>query len=77
MSIQIKSYQTSIRTIKPSDPKFIINDGLRTATRAGFEINSKCPYSYRTVIEECIRNGWLKPIAHVKDSELFWEELQR
>ena len=77
MSVQIKSYQTNIRTIKPGDPKFIITDGLKTATRAGFEINSQCPYSYRTVIEECVRNGWLKAIAHVKDSELFWDELQR
>ena len=77
MSIQIKSYQTSIITNKPNDPKFIITDGLMNATSAGYEINSKCPYSYRTVIEECVRNGWLKPIAHVKDSELFWDELQR
>lgn len=76
MTIQMKSCESMIRTIKPGDPKFIITDGLRTATRAGFEINSKCPYSYRIVIEECVRNGWLKAIAHVKDSELFWEELK-
>ena len=75
MTFTIK--QTTIRTIKQSDPKFHIIDGLVTAPRAGFEISSGCPYSYRQVIQECINNGWLKPVANIKDNELFWEEFQK
>ena len=26
---------------------------------------------------ECIECGWLKPVAYVKDSQLFWEEFQK
>jgi len=69
--------QSSLRTIKPGDPKWNIIDGMFVAPRAGFEINSACPYSYRQVINTCISNGWLKPVAIVKDSELFWEEFSK
>ena len=68
--------QSSIRTIKQSDPKFHIVDGLVMAPRAGFEISSGCPYSYRQVIQECINNGWLRPVATVYGKELTWDALR-
>lgn len=74
---KVKQTSTSIRTIKSGDAKFHIVDGLVMAPRAGFEISSGCPYAYRQIIQECIHNGWLKPVANVKDNELFWEELER
>jgi hypothetical protein len=70
-----KVTQTSIRTLKSSDPKFHIIDGLVMAPRAGFEISDKCPREYKSIILDCIDRGWLKPIANVKDNELFWEKL--
>ena len=71
-----KVTQTSIRTLKSGDPKFHIIDGLVIAPRAGFEITSGCPYAYRQIIQECVSNGWLKPVANIKDNELFWEAFQ-
>lgn len=65
--------QFCIRTIKQSDPKFNIIDGLVMAPRAGFEIDQTCPREYKIIITECINNGWLKPVAIVRDNELFWE----
>ena len=69
--------QSNIRTIKADDPKFHISDGLIVAPRAGFQINDKCPYEYKLIILECLRNGWLLPIANLKDNELFWEEFKK
>lgn len=47
------------------------------APRAGFEITNECPSSYKLIINECLSKGWLKPVATVKDTELFWEEFQK
>jgi hypothetical protein len=75
--VKTKITQTSLRTIKPGEPKWLIRDGFLVSPRAGFEISNSCPYEYRMVIDECLRNGWLKPVATVKDNELFWEEFSK
>lgn len=72
-----KNKTSSLRTIKQGDPKFMLKDGLIISPRAGFEINTSCPREYKMIIAECINNGWLKPVATVKDSELFWEEFSK
>ncbi len=68
---------SSVRTIRYASPGFMLNDGLTMIPRAGFEISEKCPKEYRSVIQECIMNNWLMPVAHVKDSELFWEAFSK
>lgn len=70
--MKISTKKSSIRTIKSDDPLFTITDGVIVSPRAGFEINNSCPYEYRMVISECIRNGWLKPVATVTDRELLF-----
>jgi hypothetical protein len=70
-------HQSQIRTIKWSDPKFVIYDGLMMAPRAGFEINQDCPTEYKMIINECIRNGWLKPVANVTERELIFMGLTK
>ncbi len=64
-------YKSQIRTLKQSDPKFVIYDGLMQAPRAGFEINQSCPKEYK-IINEGIRHGWLKPVANVTERELIF-----
>lgn len=71
----MKVTQTCFRAVRPGDKKFIMQDGLMTISRAGFEVNPECPAEYKQVILTCIHYGWLKPIAYVKDNELFWEEI--
>jgi hypothetical protein len=63
------------KMIKKSDPDFLIKDGFTMIPRAGFEISMSCPYNYRSVIQECVANGWLNPVAHVRDYELTYEKL--
>jgi len=72
-----KVQTSSIRTIRKGEKGFMLVNGNTIAPRAGFEISHSAPQSYRQIIAECIDNGWLKPVAYVKDSELFWEEFSK
>lgn len=66
------------RTLKPGDRDFQFSpDGITVVPRAGFEISQACPLGYRMIIVECIKNGWLQPVAHMRDSEYTWDLLQR
>jgi hypothetical protein len=68
--MKFTTHQSQIRTIKHDDPRFRITDKFTTAPRAGFEISMSCPYAYREVIEQCVSNGWLRPVAHMTEREL-------
>lgn len=72
-----KTTVSRIRTIRSTDNDFMLQDGLTITPRAGFEVDKHCPREYKLIISECINNGWLKPVAHVKDHEKFWEEFER
>ena len=77
MTIKFTIKQTCIPTIRQGDPKWLIVDGTVAAPRAGFEITTRCPREYKELIQDCIDRGWLKPIANVRDNELFWEEFSK
>ena len=64
-----------IKTIRKDDPDFHIYNGFLMAPRAGFEISNDCPKQYISMVTEAIKNGWLKPIAYMKESEYVWEKL--
>ena len=64
-----------IKTIRKDDPDFIIDNGIIMSPRAGFEISNDCPRQYKLMITEAIKNGWLKPVAYIKQSEFTWEKL--
>lgn len=68
--------KSKINTIRQSDPKFMLADGIVVCPRAGFEINQQCPREYKLIIAECINNGWLKPVAHVYGKELTMDALR-
>lgn len=73
----ITARQSQVRTIKPNDPRFIINDGLVVSPRAGFHILPECPREYKLVIQDCIDRGWLQPVANVTERELVFMGLNR
>ena len=65
-------------TLRHKDQDFSFSpDGITVVPRAGFEISSGCPYNYREIIQECVRMGWLRPVAHMRDSEYTMELLRR
>lgn len=72
-----KTRQSQLRTIKPGDPRFHIDDGFVTASRAGFEISERCPLEYRDILVDCLRKGWLIPVAHMTERELLFMGLTK
>ena len=71
----MKIRQSKFKTLRQSDFGFRLCDGIVVASRAGFEIDERCPKEYRAIIGECIDRGWLKPVATVWDYELTREAL--
>jgi hypothetical protein len=65
----------TIKTIRKDDPDFMIDNGIVMSPRAGFEISNNCPRQYLLMIMEAQKNGWLKPIAYMKESDYMWEQL--
>lgn len=72
----MKIHKTSLRTLRPNNPDFILNDGILLSPRAGFEINQQCPREYKIILQECISYGWIIPIATVYDWELTYSRLK-
>ena len=72
-----KTHTSTIRTLKQGDPNFVINDGLMQTPRAGFEISQRCPDEHKWIIQQCIENGWIKPVAHVTERELLFMGLTK
>lgn len=68
--MKILSTRSSIRTIKPGHPAFLIKDGLIVSPRAGFEIDQHCPKEYKQIIQQALSYGWLKPVANLTEREL-------
>jgi hypothetical protein len=66
------------KTLRSTDADFKFSpDGLTIVPRASFEVSNHCPAQYKQVIVECINNGWLKPVAHMRDVEYTMELLQK
>lgn len=66
------------KTLRQDDPDFTFSpDGIKIVPRASFEVSNHCPAQYKQVIAECINNGWLKPVAHMRDVEYTMELLRK
>jgi hypothetical protein len=64
-----------IKTVRPGDSNWHISTTFTLTPRAGFEISPRCPKEYRMIIRTCIDNGWVQPVAYMKESEYVWEQL--
>jgi len=72
-----KTSKHTYKTLKPKDPNFSFSpDGIKIVPRASIEISQRCPENYQDLIQECVRHGWLRPVAHMRDEELTWELLK-
>lgn len=76
MKLKISQPEDKLKTIRRGDPDFYIRAGFTIAPRAGFEIDSNCPENTKRFLIECIENGWIKPVAYMKESEHIWEKLE-
>jgi len=67
--------EKTFKEINQGDPDFMMTDGIKLVPRAAIKISQRCPNNYKKIIQDCISHGWLKPIAHIKESEYVWEKL--
>ena len=66
------------KTLRSEDADFTFSpNGLTLVPRASFEVSKECPREYRLILAECISNGWLQPVAHMRDTEYTMELLQK
>jgi len=63
------------KEIQQSDLDFTMTDGIKLVPRAAFKISQRCPNNYISLIKESIQQGWLQPVAYMKESEYVWEKL--
>ena len=76
-NVNISTNTANLKTIGLSDPLFFVTDGITVSGRAGLKIDNQCPKYYKSIIVECINNGWIEPIATVYEHELTWEILNK
>jgi hypothetical protein len=69
--------KSNIRSIRPGDENFTINDGIVVASRAGFEISNSCPREYKSILITAMNAGWIKPVANVTERELIFMGLTK
>ena len=68
----------SHKTLRAKDADFTFSpNGLTLVPRASFEVSKECPREYKLIIAECIGNGWLRPVAHMRDTEYTMELLKK
>ena len=72
----ITSERSKIKMIIQDDPDFYITDGMAVSGRAGFILTPDCPEAYTNMINHAWREGWIKPVAHMLESEYMWEKLK-
>jgi hypothetical protein len=66
------------KTLRAKDADFTFSpNGLTLIPRASFEVSKECPREYKLIIAECISNGWLQPVAHMRDVEYTMELLRK
>jgi hypothetical protein len=64
-----------LKIIRQDDSDFSMSVGMYAYPRAGFEIDKSCPENTIIFLFECLRAGWIKPVAYMKESEYVWEKL--
>ena len=52
-----------------TNSEFVIKNGIAVTHRATILITPECPLRTRSMLIEALNEGWLKPIAYMKESE--------
>lgn len=64
--------QPKVHTIRESDPRFRIHDGMVIYPRAMLHVTPDCPHHISEMISLASSKGWLKCVAHVTEREMIF-----
>ncbi len=62
--------------IKQGDKGFKFISGYVEYPRAAILVDDSCPARVRLELQQWVNNGWIMPVAYVKDKDFIWEKLQ-
>jgi len=73
-----KTPSEQYKALRRGDADFFFSpDGIKFVPRAGIEISKLCPPNMRLSIERAIADGYLVPVAYMRDVEYTMELLRR
>lgn len=67
--------ENDVIEIEPRDKGFKFMVSMVEYPRAAISISNECPPDVRTQLQMYVGNGWIKPVAYVRESEYVWEKL--
>ena len=62
--------------IKQGDKRFKFTSGLVEYPRAAILVTDECPARIRLELQQWVSNGWITPVAYVRENEYVWEKLK-
>jgi len=62
--------------IKPTDQGFKFMVGMVEFPRAAIAVEQDCPNDVRLQLQMYVSNGWITPVAYVKEQDYIWDTLK-
>lgn len=78
MTFKTAKTKTTVKTWGQKDTGFYFcPDNISLIPRAAIRIHEHTPYEFRLIIEQCLREGYIIPVAYQPVEEVFLEELTK
>ena len=68
--------QNKVLEIKPTDKGFKFTVEKVEFPRAAIAVEENCPHDVRLNLQLWVSNGWITPVAYIRETEYVWEKLK-
>lgn len=76
MNVTETKSNTKVLEIKQGEKGFKFVSGLVEYPRAAILVTDECPARVRLELQQWVSNGWISPVAYVREDEYVWEKLK-
>ena len=76
MNVTETQNTNKVLEIKQGDKGFKFISGYVEYPRAAILVTDECPARVRLDLQQYVSNGWITPVAYVKEDEYMWEKLK-
>jgi hypothetical protein len=76
MNVTETKLSPKVLEIKQGDKGFKFISGYVEYPRAAILVTDECPARVRLDLQQYVSNGWITPVAYVKEDEYMWEKLK-
>lgn len=74
--MNLSANNEKVLEIKQGDKGFKFVSGLVEYPRAAILVEDNCPYDVKLKLQQYVSNGWITPVAYVRENEYVWEKLK-